>query len=89
MADLKIKDLHKYYGPVHAVRGVDLEIPAREFAVLVALNGLGMGLFTSPNRAEMMNSVPAGVAGTVVEVCATNAEPVEYGDPLFTVRPDA
>jgi acetyl-CoA carboxylase biotin carboxyl carrier protein len=38
---------------------------------------------------KMMNSVPAGVAGTVVEVCATNAEPVEYGDPLFTVRPDA
>ena len=29
---------------------------------------------------KMMNSVPAGVAGTIVEVCATNAELVEYGD---------
>jgi acetyl-CoA carboxylase biotin carboxyl carrier protein len=37
---------------------------------------------------KMMNSVPAGVAGTIVEVCAENAEPVEYGAPLFQVRPD-
>jgi multiple sugar transport system ATP-binding protein len=41
MADLKIKDLHKHYGPVHAVRGVDLEIPAQEFAVLVGPSGCG------------------------------------------------
>jgi acetyl-CoA carboxylase biotin carboxyl carrier protein len=36
---------------------------------------------------KMMNSVPAGVSGTIVEVCARNAEPVEYGTPLFRVRP--
>jgi acetyl-CoA carboxylase biotin carboxyl carrier protein len=38
---------------------------------------------------KMMNAVPAGVAGTVVEVCATNAELVEAGDPLFRVRVEA
>ena len=31
--------------------------------------------------------VPAGVTGTVVEVCAENAQPVEFGAPLFRVRP--
>ncbi len=36
---------------------------------------------------KMMNSVPAGVAGTVVEVCQENAELVEYGAPLFRVAP--
>jgi len=36
---------------------------------------------------KMMNSVPAGVAGTIVEVCAENAEVVEYGQPLFRVEP--
>jgi biotin carboxyl carrier protein len=36
---------------------------------------------------KMMNSIPAGVAGTVVEVCPDNAELVEYGEPLFMVRP--
>jgi multiple sugar transport system ATP-binding protein len=41
MADLKITGLHKRYGPVHAVRGIDLEIPAGEFTVLVGPSGCG------------------------------------------------
>ena len=36
---------------------------------------------------KMMNSVPAGVSGEVVEVCSENAELVEYGQPLFRVQP--
>jgi acetyl-CoA carboxylase biotin carboxyl carrier protein len=35
---------------------------------------------------KMMNSVPAGVSGTVTEVCGANGRLVEYGEPLFTVR---
>jgi acetyl-CoA carboxylase biotin carboxyl carrier protein len=38
---------------------------------------------------KMMNSVKAGVAGTVVEVCAENAQLVEFGEPLFRVDPAA
>ena len=41
MADLRITGLHKYYGAVHAVRGIDLEIPAGEFTVLVGQSGCG------------------------------------------------
>ena len=37
---------------------------------------------------KMMNSIPAGVAGKIVEVCAQNGELVEYGEPLFKVEPD-
>ncbi len=36
---------------------------------------------------KMMNSVPAGVSGTVVEVCPPNAELVEFGQALFRVQP--
>jgi acetyl-CoA carboxylase biotin carboxyl carrier protein len=35
---------------------------------------------------KMMNSIQAGVAGTIVEVCAENAQLVQYGDPLFRVQ---
>ena len=35
---------------------------------------------------KMMNSVPARLGGTIVEVCVENAQPVEYGQPLFRVR---
>jgi acetyl-CoA carboxylase biotin carboxyl carrier protein len=38
---------------------------------------------------KMMNSVKAGVSGTVVEVFAANAELVEYGEPLFRIDPAA
>jgi acetyl-CoA carboxylase biotin carboxyl carrier protein len=36
---------------------------------------------------KMMNSIEAGIAGTVVEVCADNAQLVEYGQPLFRIQP--
>ena len=37
---------------------------------------------------KMMNSVPAGVSGTIVEICSENGHLVEYGEPLFRVTPD-
>jgi acetyl-CoA carboxylase biotin carboxyl carrier protein len=36
---------------------------------------------------KMMSSIPAGVSGTIVEVCVENAALVEQGQPLFRVRP--
>ena len=36
---------------------------------------------------KMMNSVHAGVSGTIAEIWVENAEPVEYGTPLFRVEP--
>ena len=42
-----------------------------EFALIVALNGFGSGLFVSPNRAEMMNSVPADARGAAGGMIAT------------------
>ena len=36
---------------------------------------------------KMMNSIPAGVSGRLVEICVENAAPVEYAQPLFRVQP--
>ena len=41
MADVRITGLHKRFGAVHAVRGIDLDIPDGEFAVLVGPSGCG------------------------------------------------
>lgn len=43
----------------------------RAFAVLLAVNGFAMGLFSSPNRAAIMNSLPAGERGVGAGMTAT------------------
>ena len=41
------------------------------FAAILLLNGLGMGLFSSPNRADVMNSLPANSRGAGAGMTAT------------------
>jgi MFS family permease len=48
-----------------------VDFPYWLFALIIALNGLGSGLFASPNRAEMMNSVPANQRGAASGMIAT------------------
>ncbi|MHC4984621.1 MAG: acetyl-CoA carboxylase biotin carboxyl carrier protein [Planctomycetota bacterium] len=36
---------------------------------------------------KVMNEIKAECAGTIAEVCVRNAQPVEYGQVLFKVRP--
>jgi len=53
-----------------------------QFALLVGINGFGTGLFTSPNRAEMMNSVPAnsrGAAGGMIATFMNSASVLSIG----------
>ena len=38
---------------------------------------------------KLMNSVPAGVRGTVLQVLVDDASPVEAGQPLIVVQPEA
>ncbi|QNG55995.1 MFS transporter [Pseudonocardia petroleophila] len=48
---------------------IDFGYPA--FAAILLLNGIGMGLFTSPNRADVMNSLPARARGAGAGMTAT------------------
>jgi hypothetical protein len=41
------------------------------FALILLLNGIGMGLFASPNRAGIMNSLPPGQRGVGAGMTAT------------------
>ncbi len=52
------------------------------FALLVLVNGFGTGLFVSPNRAEMMNAVPAnqrGAAGGMIATFMNSASVLSIG----------
>jgi MFS family permease len=48
-----------------------VDFPYWVFALIVGLNGFGSGLFTAPNRAEMMNAVPADQRGAAGGMIAT------------------
>jgi MFS family permease len=53
-----------------------------QFAVLIVLNGFGTGLFAPPNRAELMNSVPAnqrGAAGGMIATFQNSASVLSIG----------
>jgi MFS family permease len=53
-----------------------------EFALIIAVNGFGTGLFASPNRAEMMNAVPAdarGAAGGMIATFMNSASVLSIG----------
>jgi MFS family permease len=48
-----------------------VDFPYWTFAVIIVLNGLGTGVFAPPNRAEMMNAVPANQRGAAAGMIAT------------------
>jgi MFS family permease len=48
-----------------------IDFPYWAFALLIALNGIGSGLFSAPNTASVMSSVPAGQRGAASGMSAT------------------
>ncbi|MDA8391352.1 MAG: MFS transporter [Actinomycetota bacterium] len=48
-----------------------IEFPYAWFAVVLFANGIGMGLFASPNRAAIMNSLPPSQRGSGAGMAAT------------------
>ncbi|MGE5133757.1 MAG: MFS transporter, partial [Gemmatimonadota bacterium] len=48
-----------------------VNFPYWQFALVLAFNGFSSGLFASPNRAEIMNSVPANQRGAAGGIIAT------------------
>jgi acetyl-CoA carboxylase biotin carboxyl carrier protein len=37
---------------------------------------------------KLMNEIESEIAGEVVAICAENAQPVQFGQPLFKIRPN-
>ncbi len=59
-----------------------INFPYPVFAVILLVNGLGMGCFASPNRAGVMNSLPAadrGAGGGMNSTCMNSAQVFSVG----------
>jgi branched-chain amino acid transport system ATP-binding protein len=41
MAMLEVQDIHSYYGNIHALRGVSLNVDKGEIVTLIGANGAG------------------------------------------------
>jgi multiple sugar transport system ATP-binding protein len=67
MASVRISELHKRYGAMHAVRGIDLDIPDGEFTVLVGPSGCGKStLLRTIAGLEEIDGGTIEIGGTVV-----------------------
>jgi len=67
MAGVRLRGVHKHFGKVHAVRGVDLDIPDRAFTVLVGPSGCGKStLLRMIAGLEEVSEGAVEIAGSVV-----------------------
>ncbi len=63
MADevvIKVRGLHKYYGPLHVIKGVDLDVKPREVVVIIGPSGGGKSTFL-----RCLNLLEQPSAGTI------------------------
>ena len=60
---LEIKDLHTYYGSIHALRGINLEVYEGEIVTLIGSNGAGK----STTLGSITGIVPASQGSIIFE----------------------
>jgi phosphonate transport system ATP-binding protein len=60
MSDLSVSGLHKYYGKLHVLRGLDLHIKSGEGVVLLGANGCGKSTLM-----RCMNGLETAQAGSI------------------------
>jgi len=57
---IKVRGLHKYFGPLHVIRGVDLEVKPKEVVVIIGPSGGGKSTFL-----RCLNFLEAPSAGII------------------------
>ena len=68
---LKVRDLHVYYGAIHAVKGISLEVHEGEIVTLIGANGAGKsttlntiaGLLKPRQGSVVLNGIPVDGTG--------------------------
>ncbi len=60
---LEIKDLHTYYGSIHALKGISLEVNENEIVTLIGSNGAGK----STTLSSITGIVPAATGSIILK----------------------
>ena len=74
---LKVKDLHVYYGAIHAVKGISLEVWEGEIVTLIGANGAGKST-TLNTIAGLLKPRQGSIVLGGVPVDGTNANKMVY-----------
>ena len=74
---IKITDLHKHFGPVKALRGIDLEVPPRQVLVIIGPSGSGKStLLRCINHLEKPTHGHVYIEGVDLEAKGTDVNAV-------------
>ena len=70
---IKIENIHKYFGKVHALRGVSLDVMKGEVVVILGPSGSGKStLLRCINHLEVYNTGKITVDGIVLKALRTS-----------------
>jgi phosphate transport system ATP-binding protein len=72
---VKVRDLHAYYGPVHAVKGINIDFPANEVTAIIGPSGCGKSTMV-----RCINRMHEEIPGAHSEGSVTLDEVDVYGD---------
>ena len=74
---LKVRDLHVYYGAIHAIKGISLEVSEGEIVTLIGANGAGKST-TLNTIAGLLKPRQGGIAFAGMPVEGTAASRMVY-----------
>ena len=72
---VKVRDLHAYYGSIHAVKGIDIDFPANEVTAIIGPSGCGKSTMV-----RCINRMHEEIPGARSEGSVTLDEIDVYGD---------
>jgi phosphate transport system ATP-binding protein len=72
---VKVRDLHAYYGSVHAVKGIDIDFPANEVTAIIGPSGCGKSTMV-----RCINRMHEEIPGAHSEGSVTIDDTDVYGD---------
>ena len=74
---LKVRDIHVYYGAIHAIKGISLEVNEGEIVTLIGANGAGKST-TLNTIAGLLKPRQGGIAFAGLPVEGTGASKMVY-----------